>query len=939
MLSQYDDRPSVDRDWMKNYNFHLVDSLQKLSKLVEVCISRGLYSIDLETTGVDNRVYNDEYFEDGKRTKHGLRTIDRIVGVCISFDGKNGYYIPLSHEPEGSPNLPWQESWDILETLVNSKARAIFHNAKFDTEFLYPVTGKEVWKIDEYEDTFLIAKVINPLKGFPSGLKQLAKVNFSVDMIELDELFTPEMRAQLKREHRSTHNFGVLHPKEGLHYGASDGIFTYLLYGILKEKLAENDKKIYNLEKSFTNVLRKMERNRVHVDVTRVRELAQECDRELLHVGDLIRNCIESKTGNTGKWLTLNVGSPKQLSNALITDQEGLRLKPTAVMLGENNQDNNQSSEDSDDDSDDSDSAGGAVKQFTLKDEALKSLHEAYGSKYQIVRPEIKDKNGNSKSDSIFDLIIEWRHYLKMKGSYVEPLSLAVDRNGDVRPDFRQMGTDTARLASRAGEIENGYSGINFQGIPRDSDDDKPELFKQIRSCIIPRPGNFLVKLDFAGEELRVVTNLSGDPIWTDSFLNKDGDVHAITAKTLFAKDVVSKDERNRGKRCNFAFIYGGGAGAIQRNIGCSIEDAGRHMENLKRDVPVLMGYVDHQKAYARKHKCIFTAYGRRIPIPTIDSPIRAIRSKAERCAINYTIQATSADILKFAMCFVDKNIRALGWEEKVKYVLTVHDEIVYEVKPEMLMEAVRKLDEWMTMPWKLPKAHGRDWVVPLLTEPGIDINWKARYDYFKMVDGVPALPKDIDENGKYKGKLKKDEYFEDGRVFQKIPDFLTSYIHRQGREGVAQGETSETKVPTAHDAKPTEPVALNPEPVHGESLSLDSEKPLDSIDLAPVEVETTRTAATSSPAHEDADVAMSSITSDDSSQGMVKDQYVHRFTIRAPMNERTIRKLHAICILAEGNTPLRVVTPNGKILIEESKSPKVQLPDFDVLARTFGIG
>lgn len=937
MLAQYDDKPNVDRDWMKNYNFHLVDSIQKLSKLVEVCISRGLYSLDLETTGVDNRVYEDSYFDDGRSTKHGKRTVDRIVGVCISFDGKNGYYIPLSHEPEGSPNLPWQESWDLLETLVNSKARAIFHNAKFDTEFLYPVTGKETWKIDEYEDTFLIAKVINPLKGFPSGLKQLAKVHFGVDMIELEELFTPEMRAQLKREHRSTHNFGVLHPKEGLHYGASDGIFTFLLYGILKEKLADNDKKIYNLEKSFTNVLRKMERNRVHVDVKRVRELAAECDRELLHVGDLIRNCIESKTGNTGKWLTLNVGSPKQLSNALITDPEGLKLKPTALMLGENqeNQGNN-NSDDSDDDSDDSEAPGGTVKQFTLKDEALKSLHEAYGSKFQIVRPEIKDKNGNSKSDSIFDLIVEWRHYLKMKGSYVEPLSLAVDKNGDVRPDFRQMGTDTARLASRAGEIENGYSGINFQGIPRDSDDDKPELFKQIRSCIIPRPGYFLVKLDFAGEELRVVTNLSGDPIWTDSFLNKDGDVHAITARTLFAKDSVSKDERNRGKRCNFAFIYGGGAGAIQRNIGCSIEDAGRHMENLKRDVPVLMGYVDHQKAFARKNKCIYTAYGRRIPIPTIDSPIRAIRSKAERCAINYTIQATSADILKFAMCYVDKNIRAMGWDDKVKYVLTVHDEVVYEVKPELLMEAVRKLDEWMTMPWKLPKAHGRGWVVPLLTEPGIDINWKARYDYFKMVDGVPAQPKDIDENGGFKGKLKKDEYFEDGKIFQKVPDFLTGLVDRgligkthdpitdSGSEPVNDGSV---KQGDAVQHREVEPEKI-PEDTTGDAVGGKRGEPADTTQLE-LSIDAGSPDEKSPAPHRT-----------DQNASVERDStHVHRFTIREALTERTVRKLHAICILAEGNTPLRVITPSGKVLLDESKCPRIQLPDFDVLARTFGIG
>jgi hypothetical protein len=940
-LLQYDDKPSVMRNWMSDYKFHLVSSISQLAKLVDMCISRNVYSLDLETTGVDNRVYEDSYFDDGKLTRHGMRTIDRIVGVCISFDGKNGYYIPLSHEPEGSPNLEWDLAWNEIERLVHSKSKAVFHNAKFDQEFLYAVTGKETWKIDEYEDTFLMTKVLNPLKGSPSGLKQLAKVYFNVDMIELDELFTDEMRAQLKREKRSTHNFGVLHPKEGLEYGCSDGIFTYLLNFALQEKLSEGDKKIYNLEKSFCNVLRKMERNRVHVDVERVKQLAIECDRELLEVGDQIRNCIESRTGKTGRWSTLNVGSPKQLSTALITDPEGLKLKPTSVMLGEQEQGGNASS-DSDDDDDVSETPGEAQKQYSLKDEAMKSLHEAYGAKFMLPHKGHLDKDGKQKMISLFELIIEWRHYLKMKGSYVEPLSLAVDKNGDVRPDFRQMGTDTARLASRAGDIENGYSGINFQGIPRDSDDDKPELFKQIRSCITPRPGYFLVKLDFAGEELRVVTNLSGDPIWTDSFLNKDGDVHAITAKTLFGKDVVSKDERNRGKRCNFAFIYGGGAGAIQRNIGCSMEDAGRHMENLKRDVPVLMGYVDHQKNFAKKHKAIFTAYGRRIPIPTIDSPIRMIRSKAERCAINYTIQATSADILKFAMCFVDKNIRANGWEDKVKYVLTVHDEVVYEIKPELLMEAVRKLDEWMTMPWKLPKAHGRDWVVPLLTEPGIDINWKARYDYFKMVDGVKPQPKEFDIDGNFKGKLKKDEYYDNGRVYQKVPDFLASWIRR------ASEVEAKSEEPNPFEAE----VVSNPE---SESPSSESVEHHNEVELdPPIQALSTEVSQVSSVDRERSDSVLEEridhadpktvVNTTDSSnaappEAINADNSVHRFVFRAPMNELNLRKFHAICILAEGRTPLRVLNTSNKILISEEKSPKISVPEFEILSRLFGVG
>lgn len=940
-LQQADDKVSISREWFSQYGFHLVDGIPKLKKLVDMCISRGLYSIDLETTGVDNRIYKDEYFEDGKVTRHGMRTIDRIVGVCISFDGQHGYYIPLSHEPEDSGNLPWNEAWDELSRLVNSKARAIFHNKKFDAEFLFPVVGKEYYKVDEHEDTMLLARVINPIRSSPAGLKPLTKIHFGIEMVELDELFTPEKKEQLRKE-KKKYNFALLHPREGLEYGCSDGIFTYKLWFSMKDKIHGHDLMMYNLEKSFCNVVQKMERNRVHVDVERVEQLSVECDTMLKETGDTVRNIIESKTGNTGKWRTLNVGSPKQLSMALLTDPEGLLLKPTKFMLGD---DGDALSDDNDDDDDDDGST--AQKQYTLKDEALKSMDAAYGKLFKIQRNGVVDKEGKPKPESIFDIVLEYRHYLKMKGSYIDKLMASHDKYGDVRPVFNQMGTDTTRMSSKAGKIADGFSGINFQGIPRDSDDDKPELFKQIRTCIIPRPGWFLVKLDYSGEELRVVTNLSGDPVWTKSFLHEDGDVHSITSKTLFGKSDVSKDERNRGKRCNFAFIYGGGAGAISRNVGCSIEDGSRHMANLRAAVPVLMGYVDYQKEFARKHKCIYTAFGRRIPIPTIDSPIRAIRAKAERCAINYTIQATSADVLKFALCLVDKKIRELKWEDRVRYVMTVHDEVVYEVKPEFLMEVVRKLDEWMTFPWKLPKAHGRDWQVPLMTEPGIDVNWKARYDYFKMVDGVPPVPKDI-VDGVFKGKLKKDEFFSNGKIYQKVPSFLDGYIYRLEEDadsrvpqeilepdagvassgqapekmpdaGVASSDQAPEKMPPAPTETPTETLATDSLPDIGLEVSeptLDKENPGKTVMLSAT---LTRTGPL--------------VKAPENSPGQV-----FRWIFGAIPSKSAMKKLHAACVLAEGDVPIRIVNQKGDILISESEKILVDAAKFKVLAELFGI-
>jgi DNA polymerase I-like protein with 3'-5' exonuclease and polymerase domains len=922
-LRQMDDRVSVTRDWFDQYFFHLIPSVDSLRNLVDTCIKRGLCALDCETTGVDNRIYPDEYFEDGVQTKHGIRTIDRVVGLCISFDGQNGYYIPLSHEPEDSGNLPWDETWDEITRLVNN-CKVIYHNAKFDCEFIYPLTGKEYWKLAEYEDTYLMAKVINPLKSYPGGLKPLTKMHFGIDMVELDELFTEEKKEQLKRN-KQKFNFALLHPKEGLEYGCSDGIFTYKIYSALREKLSGNDESIYNIEKSFCNVIRKMERNRVHIDVDRVQQLYVECKAAMQRVSDLIRRKIESKTGNTEKWARLNVGSPSQLSKALFTDPEGMRLKPIPEMLG--------GEADFSDDGDNDSSQDDKSKQYSLKDSIVKALHKYYGQNLII-----EDK---TKKFSLFELILEYRHYDKMKGSYVEKMFISHDKYGDVRPSFTQIGTDTTRLASKAGEIGNGYSGVNFMGIPRDSDEDKPELFKQIRTCIAPRPGWMMVKIDYSGEELRVITNMSGDPIWTDSFLNGDGDVHSITSRTFFQKKVISKDERNRGKRSNFAVVYGGGAGAIASNVGCSLEDGQRHLNNLRHDLPVLMGYVDDRKKFARRHKCIYTAFGRRIPLPTIDSPIRMIRAKAERCAINYTIQSTSADVLKLAMCNIDKQIRKFDWEDRVRYVLTVHDEIVFEVKPDHLMEVVPKLDEWMTAPWKIPKVHGRQWIVPLETEPGIDIHWRARFDFFKMVYGSPVDPKLIDETGKYTGNIKDGYYYLNGRIYQEVPDFLESFIHRMDQSSLDQ--------PQLEGPEDSQPLKEN------NLLETKDNSPALLLDTTPSTTDSnTKTQENTTLSSSDVVVAnvVGNTTSQEKQENTKNDDQIKtiaqvsekpngilRWTFKGTSSQHALRKLHAVCILTEGNSLLRIINQKGEVIVSESEGIRVNSEQFIFLAGLFGLG
>ena len=60
----------------------------------------------------------------------------------------------------------------------------------------------------------------------------------------------------------------------------------------------------------------------------------------------------------------------------------------------------------------------------------------------------------------------------------------------------------------------------------------------------IARPGYTMLKCDYAGQELRIVTNLSNEGVWIKEFLEGDGDLHTITAMAFYnkAKGEVTKD-------------------------------------------------------------------------------------------------------------------------------------------------------------------------------------------------------------------------------------------------------------------------------------------------------------------------------------------------------------------------------------------------------------
>ena len=117
----------------------------------------------------------------------------------------------------------------------------------------------------------------------------------------------------------------------------------------------------------------------------------------------------------------------------------------------------------------------------------------------------------------------------------------------------------------------------------------------------------------------------------------------------------------------------------------------------------------------ARAGEAVKSLLGRRRMLPDIRSGNRARRLAAERIAMNMPIQGTAADILKLAMLAVKEPVT-----KGARMVLTVHDELVFEV-PEAEVEAAMA-----TIKTRMEQAYPLD--VPMVVDVGAGPNWRAAH-------------------------------------------------------------------------------------------------------------------------------------------------------------------------------------------------------------------
>lgn len=303
------------------------------------------------------------------------------------------------------------------------------------------------------------------------------------------------------------------------------------------------------------------------------------------------------------------------------------------------------------------------------------------------------------KSDVVAKLL-QYKRKRKLLTSYFEEnaqILSNLENDGRVRPNFLDFGTATGRLSCQA---------PNLQQLP---DNKKDEGLT--RSCFIVPHGYKMITCDYSGQELRVLAEVSQEPVLIDTF-NKGKDMHLSTANDFFNLGIPEhalytsnpehegykekfKSERSKAKTINFGMAYGKGAYGFAKDFEISEEEAEEILSKYFAALPKVKEAIEEAYDNVKKNGEVTSLTGRKRRFSKVRNRYggEIYPSSAFRQSFNFLIQGYSADMIRIALTKVrDLSKRHPEWDLNV--IATVHDEGVMQVKEKYMDEASKAIRE-----------------------------------------------------------------------------------------------------------------------------------------------------------------------------------------------------------------------------------------------------
>lgn len=261
-------------------DYHLIQSEQDLSNLLQELAGISRLSVDLETTSLDP-------------------ARAEIVGISLCAKPGRSFYLPLGHQNLDARNLELNKTLDLLgQWLENDQIEKIGQNFKYDFLILLrhgvrpgPVGG----------DPMIASYLLNP-GAAGHGLNQLSLDYLNHDPIKYDDVVG-----------RKGRGFEEISPEEAREYACEDADLALRLDDLLREKIEEMGlTALYrNLELPLIEVLAEMEMTGIRLDLELLKDLSTEFELKMQGIEQNIYKLAGRE---------FNINSPKQLGEVLFED-------------------------------------------------------------------------------------------------------------------------------------------------------------------------------------------------------------------------------------------------------------------------------------------------------------------------------------------------------------------------------------------------------------------------------------------------------------------------------------------------------------------------------------------------------------------------------------------------------------------------------------------
>ncbi len=539
-----------------------------------------------------------------------------ILGFALSTKPHEGIYVDA-----GIVEYYFDEFMELFST-----KRCIFHNAKFDMQFIKYEYG---FDFPLFEDTMLLHYCLDESVG-SHGLKQLALkfTDLGDYERELDEY--KKNWARQNKVKLEDFNYGMLPTEILAPYACKDADGSMQLYHKFMPKVQGNAefRKLYNeILKPCTEALIYLENTGGPIDIGVLDHLISDYQIDIeetlneLSFHPAVQQ-FESKNGKT-----FNPNSVYHLRELFF---DILKLKP--------------------------------IK---------KTDTGAYSTDAEVLE---------QLNHPLAEAILELRKKVKLSQTYLKNIKEGVDKDNRLRSSFNLTGTTSGRLSS---------SGVlNYQNLPRDKDAGIKKVFKaspgySIVQCDL---GTAEVYIAAALSNDKFLQRAFIEKMDFHSYVAKNMfklDCEVDEVKKLYP------DERQYAKAITFGILYGAGPSKIAETANVSFEEAKAFIASYFKNASALKRWIDACLSMIKSNYFIYSAFGRKRRLPEVKAESGGVASHAARSGLNFLIQSVASDVNLLGLIDTINWVKANNLEDKIRIFATVHDSIVAEVADDILDEYV----------------------------------------------------------------------------------------------------------------------------------------------------------------------------------------------------------------------------------------------------------